>query len=73
MNYFASEHGKNLCDGEAAIEKSCVNSFFGTGTFLLPSLTELVEKLTSRLSEVKADSNLKHSIALRKFFGIARE
>ena len=72
LNYFASEHGKGICDGEAAVVKSCVDSMFGTGTILLPSLPALIQLLTSQLSEVKADSKHKHSVALRKIFGIAR-
>jgi len=73
LNYFASEHGKGICDGEEAVEKGCIDDSFGTGTSLLPSLNELVEHLTKHLSEVKSPTTHKHSVALRKFFGIARE
>ena len=73
MNYFAAEHGKGLCDGEACVVKSDVKKKFTTGTLRIPSLTDIVTSLTANLSCVSNESDRLHAIKERKFYGFARK
>ena len=70
LHFFASEHGKGICDGEAAVIKLCIRCFFATGTTILKNLQELISLLDEHLSKCKNETRNVHSVTERKFFAI---
>ena len=70
MNFFAAEHGKGVCDGEAAVIKRYIRELFGSGSVLCYHLAEIVELLRDKLTLVKQGTDNLHSISHRKFFAV---
>jgi hypothetical protein len=70
MNFLAAEHGKGVCDGEAAVIKRFIRDLFASGSLLVMHLAQIIDLLRAKLSFVKQGSNNLHSISHRKFFAV---